>query len=401
MVVVDNTVSCHIEITLSLYPEDFERLRATTSDSLTPPFVMPILLQIIGTLLVLLAVADVYLTVLYPRAESSVLSRTVAGSVWRLFRVLARGAKRRDRCLSYAGPTIVVAIVGVWVLLLLIGFALIIWPGLGNGIQSTQGETPRDLITAIYYAGYALSTLGTGDLVPQTATYRSLIVLKSCLGFSVLTLTLSYITSVYGNLTSRNTFALSLHHRTADTADSTELLARLAADNNVNTLHQDISEIARDLIHLLESNNSYPVIFYFRYRQTYYALPRILYLTIDTATLLKTAFEQSRYRSLIASSGAAELWFGSKHLLEELNQTLLPEVRVPSQDRNEFLWREHYYQALKRLQAEGICTVEDPAAGVETYVAMRHEWAPYLAKLTKYMDYEPSQISPTCCSDRY
>jgi len=354
---------------------------------------MQVFLQFLGAVLACIALTDIFVTVLYPRADNSLLSLRTARGVWWLFRVMAQKMRKgRGSFLSYAGPIIIVAIIGVWVLLLLLGFALMVWPELGSAIQATQRETPTDFFTAIYYAGFSLTTLGTGDLVPQTATYRLLIILKSILGFSVFTLVLSYVTSVYSNLTDRNTFALSLHHRTADTADSAELLARLAADNNILTLHQDISQIAQDLIHLLESNNSYPVLFYFRYRQIYYTLPRILYLTMDVATLLKTAFDPEKYRSVTNSSGAVELWYGGNHMLEELCRSLVPKVYVKKQDSREAHWRSHYFQALKRFEAEGIKTVSDPEAGADSYVALRHQWAPNLDKLIHYMGYESGKI---------
>lgn len=276
--------------------------------------------------------------------------------------------------------------------MLLLGFALIVWVGLGTGIQAEQGETPTDFITALYYAGFSLSTLGIGDLAPQTASYRLLMVLKSMLGFSAVTLTISYTLAIYSNLTSRNAFALSLHHRTADTANSIELLARLAAANNTNNLNQDISEIARNVMQILESNNSYPVLFFFRYRQKYYALSRIAYLTLDVATLIKSTLDYEQYRSIIDSSSTAELWFSGNHLVKELCQTLLPKVRVLPQEMDESLWREHYYQALERLKTEGIVVVNDPEAGADLYISMRREWAPYLAKLLNYMAYEPGSI---------
>ncbi|MBD2111274.1 MULTISPECIES: potassium channel family protein [Cyanophyceae] len=355
---------------------------------------MQIILISLGTVIVLLALADIFLTVLHPRSESSVLSIPVARAVWWLFLRIAPLKKRRDHFLSYGGPAIIVTIVGVWVLLLLVGFALIVWPALGTTIQVKEGESPTDFFAAVYYVGFALTTLGIGDFTPQTSFQRLLIVLQGILGYSVLTLTLSYVTAIYSNLTRRKSFALSLHHGTADTADSAELLARLAADNNINTLNQDISETAQNLMELLESNKSYPVLLYFRYSQDYYALPRILYLTMDVATLVGSALDQRKYRSIIRSAGAAELWFGSKHLLEEICHTLLPHIRVPSQELQESRWREHYYQALERLEMEGISITANPEAGVESYVSMRHQWAESLAKLIKYMAYEPEQIFP-------
>jgi Ion channel len=93
------------------------------------------------------------------------------------------------------GPTLLIITVAVWILLLLLGFALIAWPALGK-IQMEMGETPTDFITAIYYSGYSLATLGTGDITPQTSTYRLLMVLETILGFSTLTMTLTYFESV-------------------------------------------------------------------------------------------------------------------------------------------------------------------------------------------------------------
>ncbi|MFQ4134848.1 potassium channel family protein [Nodosilinea sp. PGN35] len=353
---------------------------------------MAVLLPLIGTVLVLTALVDIFLTVLHPRSESNLLSIPVAKFLWCGFRWLAQGPpKRRDRILSYGGPTIVVALIGVWVLLLLVGFALIVWPALGTGIVAEQGNTPTDFATALYYAGFSLGTLGTGDLVPQTAPYRLLMVLKSLLGFSVFTLVLSYVLSVYNALTSRNTFALSLHHRTADTADSAVLLARLAAGNDASLYH-DISDIAKDLTSLLEFNNSYPLLLYFRYRQTYYALPRIVYLAIDTATLINCALNADRYGAVAEASGAAELWYGSIHLMKELDQSIDSRAKFLPHDYAEPLWREHYDHALEVLNQNGIKTTDIPLSGAQSYLSMRHQWAPYLAKLIKHMGYLPSQI---------
>jgi Ion channel len=122
--------------------------------------------------LVLLALIDIYLTVLHPRIESSLLSVSIASTTWHIFRYAARMIvpKRRHQLLSYGGSTIVVIVVAVWILLLIFGFALISWTGLGTDIQVSQGQTPTDFITALYYSSYSLTTLGTGDLVPQTST---------------------------------------------------------------------------------------------------------------------------------------------------------------------------------------------------------------------------------------
>lgn len=355
---------------------------------------MNVLAQVVGVILILLALIDIYLTVLHPRVDSSLLSVPIARATWQLFRCVARTIvpKKRHQLLSYGGPTIVVVIVAAWVLLLILGFALISWTGLGTAIQASQGQTPTDFITALYYSSFSLTTLGTGDLVPQTSVHRLLVVLEAALGFSTFTLTITYILSVYSALTRRNTFALSLHHRTNNTADSAELLARLAAGNNLNNIQQDISNMARDLIYLLESQNTYSVLLYFRFRQTYYALPRIMYLSMDVVTLIKSALDAEKYRSVVESAAVTELWCGGLHLLEEVCNAVLPKTRSKMREQNEQLWREHYNRAIERMKVEGIKTALDPEAGASLYISMRHEWEPYLSKLLNYMEHDRREI---------
>lgn len=127
------------------------------------------------------------------------------------------------------------------------------------------GSTPTDFVTAIYYSGYTLTTLGTGELTPQTSTYRLIMILEAVLGFSVLTMTLTYFESVYSHPIERNTFALSLHHRTARTADAAELLASIGSSEDFDSsVRQDISNMAQKLLNILESHHSYPTLGYFR-----------------------------------------------------------------------------------------------------------------------------------------
>lgn len=138
------------------------------------------LIRLSGIGLVLLALTDLFLTVLYPCSDKSVLSMLLSRGIWQLFRLAARTPGcDRDRLLSYCGSTVLVVIVIVWTTLLISGFALINWDALGSAIQASQGSTPTDFATALYYSGYAFTTLGTGDLVPKTGTYRLLMILEA------------------------------------------------------------------------------------------------------------------------------------------------------------------------------------------------------------------------------
>lgn len=99
------------------------------------------LAQVVGAGLVLLAIADIYLTVLYPRGGRGVVSVPLSRKIWQIFRLSASfipkrslDAQRlrvRDRLLSYMGPTLLVTTVAMWISLLILGFALIFWPAFG------------------------------------------------------------------------------------------------------------------------------------------------------------------------------------------------------------------------------------------------------------------------------
>lgn len=347
---------------------------------------MDLLWQLTGAGIIILALLDIYLTVLFHRLGSSVISMPLNQGIWWLFRLATRVIPgKNERLLSHSGSIMVVALLVVWAILLISGFALIILPELGSGIQASEGQTPTDFITALYYSGFSFTTLGTGDLVPKTSTYRLLTLLEAALGFSSFTITITYLLSVYNALIARNTFALSLYHRTEGTGDAAELLAKLGASGELSGIQQDLSNIARDLIELLELQHSYPVLIYFRFRETYYTLPRIILLAIDTASLIKSALNAEKYRSILRSTAVAELWGGSTHILSELSESVLPKSKIKGDRQVESAWRQRYYQAVDRLNAEGIETAADLEAGADLYVALRRKWQPLLTTFSTYI----------------
>lgn len=91
--------------------------------------------------------------------------------------------------------------------------------------------------------------------------------------------------------------------------------------------------------------------------------------------------------------------------LMELADVFLPKGYVTTTSGSEHMWRQRYYRALKRLESEGIETVQDWEAGADLYVYLRSKWEPYVVALAKYMDYEWSAIAPsdsgTFPSDRW
>lgn len=361
-------------------------------------------LQLVGAALVCLALIDVYLTVLFARSGTGLLGPRINHGAWVCLRSISQlfpGA--RIWLLPHSGPLLLIFNMAVWSGLLVCGFALIVWPELGSAIQDSGSRaTPRGFGTALYFAGYSLTTLGTGDLVPTTDVFRILMVLKAGLGFSFLTLTLTFFMSVYSALQRRNRFALMLHHGTADTGDAAELVARLLAGGGEPAARERLSQIEAGLDDLYESHHFYSILHYFYFPEPQYAMARILLVSMDAASLIRSALNESQYRLLIHSSAVEGLWSSGLYLLTNLGETFLPRSERPhagATGEEIAQWKARYRKAVERLEASGLSTDPDLNTGLDSYIELRRQWNSEVVAFCRYMACEWREIA-TIADDR-
>lgn len=348
--------------------------------------------QIVGIGIILITLIDIYQTVLYPRTQKSVLSLKLCKITWEIFRHLSHSlAKGSSKILSYCGPTLLILIVFYWVFGLLLGFALLIWPALGSGIQASQGQTPTDLSTALYYSGFTLTTLGVGDLVPKNNLWRLITIIESAVGFSIFTASLTYVLSVYNALTRRNTFALSLFHRSGGEADAGLFLSQLKGYDRFETAFEDISNISRELLFLLESHHAYPILHYFRFQEVQYSLARIALVSLDLAALIKTSLHPQEYGAFINSSAVNELERSGLDLLFQLSNSFLKRDKL-EQPMSEKEWRSQYLRSNSLLHTYGVIPVSNLEMGADEYVARRRQWNGIVMAFAIYMDYGWSDV---------
>lgn len=353
-----------------------------------------------GTLLVLLILLDVYLTVLYARIGSGIVSRHVARGTWGAFSRFSKPLGRfRGQMLSYCGPTILVLVVAIWVVALETGFALIVWPKLGTSVRANSGPTPTDFATAMYVVGNSITTAGASDMAPQTPFFRLLTTFSSLVGISIITLTLTYFLEVYNALQRRNTLALKLQLATAGTGDAAELIAGVGPSGRFEVGYAHLAEVAAELTSFKESHHFYPVLFYFRFREAYYAASRVALLTLDAVTLIKSALDDRKFGWLKESAAVEQLWRASVRLITVMAWNFMPggeggAPTTPPDDATLDRWRRRYHAAVRRLQQAGIETLADDAAGAEAYVALRQKWDGHLSRFAGFMMHTMSEIDP-------
>ena len=355
--------------------------------------------QILGALLMLLIMLDVFLTVLYARADAGILSPHVGRLVWWVFKTISKPFQGlRASILAYCGPAVLVMLAFVWAFGLTLAAALIIHPELGTSVRATSGDTSRDFITAMYAGGSSVSIVGPSDFTPHTATMRIIFLFNSLVGVAITFLTLTYLMQVYTALSRRNTLGLNVHLASAETGDAAELIAHLGPEGKFEATYASLATLAEHMTTAKESHHFYPVLVYFRFRQPIYSVSRFTLVLLDAATLIKSALSDKEYRWFKNSIAVEQVWDSATMLLETVADNFLPrETRgsphAPDDDTCD-LWRRRYFAALRTLRRAGIQTVDDEQAGAEFYVNLRRQWNDYISHMAPMLAYSTEDIDP-------
>ncbi len=235
-----------------------------------------------GTLLVLVALRDVFDTLFHPHGRGAV-SQAVIRAIWRTLRMLVRG---NHAALSLAGPIAFVSVIFVWGALVVLGFALIFWPHFPEGFAISQSSVLRegDFANALYLSMVNLASLGYGDIVPTGDLLRFLAPLETLIGLGLLTASISWILYLYRVLADYRSLSHEISLlRDAESESGASLTsidpaiaARVLAD-----LTSRVVAMRDDLLH-------FPIAYYFHPRDAQHALPALL------PTLMAAAEECSK-----------------------------------------------------------------------------------------------------------
>ncbi|MGE5073048.1 MAG: ion channel [Anaerolineae bacterium] len=351
----------------------------------------------IGAVIGLVVLVDIFLVVLYARAHTGILARFLTYGLWRLLvRVSKLFGSRRQGFLTLSGPIILLSLLFSWGLLLSMAAALIIHPGLGTGVRSTQGQTPTDFITALYVAGTSLSFVGASDFAPTNSAYRLFFLLTSMTGVTVVSLTVTYLMELYGSLRDRNAHGLKVHLMSAETGDAAEILARLGPEGMFEEGYQILAEWANQTAQVKETHGFYDMLFYFRFREAFYSVSRTALTSLDMIALIKSALDEKEYGWLRNAAAVEQLGRGTMLELKELRTLATfaaPEgdMDAPPDPQTRARWHRRFDAALERLEEAGVKTNKK---GVEQYISLRTQWDRYIRVLAPKFAYEMDEVDP-------
>jgi hypothetical protein len=203
---------------------------------------------VMGAGLILLMLADVFFTLLYPHGSGPV-GRTIMRGFWLLSKRL------RGRASTIAAPLAMAAVIGAWAGLAAIGWALLYLPHLPQGFVYEAGVPQRgDFAEALYISMVTLSTVGFGEIVAAHPLLRLVAAFQAVTGFGLLTATVTWILQTYPALSRRRAVAhhLNLFKEAAGPEGVTSLEPRHAA-GLLESLARNVASVSIDLLSFHET----------------------------------------------------------------------------------------------------------------------------------------------------
>src|ERR1044071_7043681 len=329
-----------------------------------------------GTVLLALIIFDVYATVLHSSARYGPVGESLNRSVWRLARALAFRLSRanRHRLLNMIGPLLLPLLIVTYIVLLVLSFALVYYPHMPHGFHFALPHPEPGWTDAVYFSGVTLTSVGYGDIVALETPLRFVALSESATGLALISLAITYMLTVYTALERKRAVAVTLYHQAGEGADVAGFIAHHFVEGRFYGLRDALRTVTRDLQSLHESHIDHPVIHYFHPVEVYKGTPRVLFLLLETCSVIRAALDREENKDLRNYPEVRTLDAGVRHVLGQLVESLDLErrarPRVPTKEEveeDERRWRRRYDETLARLRDAGIKTRSDAEQGWAEY----------------------------------
>jgi voltage-gated potassium channel Kch len=340
---------------------------------------MPILAAAGAILLIFIVLWDAFETIILPRRVTRRLriARVVYSLTWAPWASWARHMRdnsRRELFLSFYGPLALIFLLSVWVVLLILGYAIIQW-ALGSALITPIGTGHAGFGTDLYMSGTTFFTLGLGDVVPDTPLARVATVAEAGTGFGILALVIGYLPVLYQAFSRREANITLLDARAGSPPSAGEMLRRNCYQSESEAIRQLLSEWERWSAELLESHLSYPSLGYFRSQHDNQSWLAALTCLLDVCALIMAGIDGLPTKQ-------ARLTFAiARHAAVDLSQVFNAPPHTPEDDR---LPPADVERLRSLLEVEGLILHWDEAA-IQKLTKLRHFYEPYVHALSHHL----------------
>jgi len=301
--------------------------------------VLQVLAVAAGVVLALFTLFSAITTVVLPRSESSILVRAEFIALAWVFGLIAhdrRSYAARDRVLAYYAPIGLILLPGLWVVLIIVAFALIYW---GSGLDPLR--------EAFIVSGSSLLTLGFDR--PPGLPHIVLSFVEAALGLGIVALMISYLPSFYSAFNRREALVGMLEARAGDPPSASVWLARYHIIGLLPQIETELSQWEAWFADIEESHTSNPALVFFRSPQPGRSWITAAGCILDTAAVVASTIDRPRspQAQLLIRTGYLSL----RHIADYFAIDYDPQ---PRPDDPISVSRREFDLLLVELQAAGI-----------------------------------------------
>lgn len=337
---------------------------------------------VLGAMVILWALNDVFQSVIVPRAVGDQLrgSFQLRRMLWRVWpnlalRIYPSDEDRREDFLAIFAPFTLTLFLLLWTGTLIVGYGLIFY-----GFRGGLSPAVSTLDEATYFAGTTFTTVGYGDFAGHDWPTRFFSICAAVSGLALFAITTAYLFALFGAFQNRESFVVLVGARAGHPGSGVNLLAVAGYAGITDHLDELMYDAQRWTAVVMESHLAYPILGYFRSSHDYESWVGTLGTLLDAATLMMTTIDG-------VSCGQARIFYNiGRHATLDLSKYYHTKSSLegPEVERSEF---DH---ACERLANAGYKLHEREQAW-ERFASLRSSYAPHLNAMAKFFVIPPLQ----------
>ncbi len=249
---------------------------------------MKLIAALLGVILIVYVVFEAFESLVLPRRieRRFRFSRAFYKALWKIWRTVAARLpwpERRDDFMAVFGPLSLILLLSLWAEALVLGFAFLSW-GTSAALQIPHGIV--NFGDYLYLSATTFTTLGFGDIVPNSFWSRAIADAESGIGFGFLAMVIGYLPVLYQAFSRREVDIALLDARASSPPSAGALLSRVGACPDNGDLNEMLKSYERWSAELLESHLSFPILMYYRSQHDRQSWLSALTAMLDTCAFL-------------------------------------------------------------------------------------------------------------------
>lgn len=303
-------------------------------------------------------------------------ARLVETVYWYIVRIIYRNStkiKVRKFLLSVYAPSVVLSLFGVWLISLIVGFALLSW-SIGEELKGVTGQpTFGDYF---YLSGVTFFTLGYGDLAPSSTFGHIFSLIEVGCGYSFIAIIIGFIPTITTIYFDREIGLMRIQMQTGINSSASSILYHSIPEKDVPNSQVFFKECSDWVLKCFVSQLCYPVLCYHRStaRHSNWLSGFAVLLDLSSVSIAWFQLDDKRPAQNIqtvivdALKNLCEL-FGLKPDIHKKQNRITPQ-------ESEKIWQDFTNMGFPMLDHG------NPIAQLETYI---NEYSAYLDALSEHL----------------